>query len=711
MKKGLSQVDFAIAVGMFIIMFAFTLLFTTDRITLLKEETEGGEMRNYALTILNDLMSEGNELGLFSKEYRFTVVLNNSQEYLRNQSATLTDLNNELVQINLSQLGITNIDFNSIRVYNSSENAIKCEIDPSTKTIKFSTPIKLLEVKRFYVYFDDDSNFATPFCDTTITGDDNLTEIVEPIEAFEAVQFKKLETFSVYDPDHLVAYYTFDEPFDSTFIDYSNHENTGTFYGENFNDGTVYGANWTEGKFGKALSFDGVDDYVEIPDDDSLNPIDGITITIWLKITQDPNCDSNNNWRSILHKGSHAGTSTGYDIILEQNRKLTLDIGTEDKIRFHGSDYTLPLNEWVFATFTYDSSTNETKIFINGNEISGTYWDTGGGRILGNSNNLFINNPSTECPNGKGSFPGLIDEIRIYNHALSDEKIKSIYENNTFIRDDLVAYWRFDEGDGQTVHDTHHIVYSSNKGGSKYGNALSFDGVDDYVDFDHIGFGNNWTQISVIMFVKPRNYSNAHETLIGCGKWDYNGWFFNWKVLDPDDGTGYFRFVKPNGDFYGTNHYQALLYPMNFELNRYYMLGAVFDGDDGVMKLYLDGNVVKQGFPFEENYILPSAYSLRIDGHYVPADIDEVHIYNRSLNETEVNQLYHNLAKYNQLKNQIPSRYNFHISIISNNETVFNFGPSVPQRGAEIYALDREILLQNNFGKLQPATMYLYLWK
>ncbi len=698
MKKGLSQVDFAIAVGMFIIMFAFTLLFTTDRITLLKEETEGGEMRNYALTILNDLMSEGNELGLFSKEYRFTVVLNNSQEYLRNQSATLTDLNNELVQINLSQLGITNIDFNSIRVYNSSENAIKCEIDPSTKTIKFSTPIKLLEVKRFYVYFDDDSNFATPFCDTTITGDDNLTEIVEPIEAFEAVQFKKLETFSVYDPDHLVAYYTFDEPFDSTFIDYSNHENTGTFYGENFNDGTVYGANWTEGKFGKALSFDGVDDYVEIPDSPSVQNYTSFTVEVLFKYNG-PGPIAKGFWTLIDKNPTGYGYNDPYHIyITNSSKEIFARVGNGSSEYYLDSNFQVDDGKFHSVSLVYNASSNTYLLYVDG-QLRISKVAVSGWKPVQNSGPITIG----VWPAYHDYFNGTIDEIRIYNHALSDEKIKSIYDNNTFIRDGLVAYWRFDEGDGQTVHDTHHIVYSSNKGGSKYGNAISFDGVDDYVEVSDDDSLDITNAITIEAWIKSDNITGYHAIIS--------------KALNPYElniRSGHLRLELHLGD--GTTYFRAETTSAWITPGVWHHVAGVRSGN--TITLYVDGKskpvtyIDPQSDLSMPKTTSPVLIGARRSGQlYFNGTIDEVYIYNRSLNETEVNQLYHNLAKYNQLKNQIPSRYNFHISIISNNETVFNFGPSVPQRGAEIYALDREILLQNNFGKLQPATMYLYLWK
>jgi len=60
----------------------------------------------------------------------------------------------------------------------------------------------------------------------------------------------------------LVAYYSFD--------DCSAKDLSG-----NGNDGIIYGAKCVDGKFGKALSFDGVNDYVEVPHDESLD------ITTW----------------------------------------------------------------------------------------------------------------------------------------------------------------------------------------------------------------------------------------------------------------------------------------------------------------------------------------------------------------------------------------------------------------------------------------------
>ena len=73
--------------------------------------------------------------------------------------------------------------------------------------------------------------------------------------------------------DGLVACWHMDEGEGSVIYDTSG----------NGNDGTIYGATWTDGKFGKALSFDGENDYVKIPDSASLDITDEITIEVRVK--------------------------------------------------------------------------------------------------------------------------------------------------------------------------------------------------------------------------------------------------------------------------------------------------------------------------------------------------------------------------------------------------------------------------------------------
>ena len=74
---------------------------------------------------------------------------------------------------------------------------------------------------------------------------------------------------------------------------YHFNEGTGTNVTDSSdygNDGIIHNATWTDGISGNALNFDGVDDYVEIADDDSLDLTTGATLEAWVKTNTLTDC-------------------------------------------------------------------------------------------------------------------------------------------------------------------------------------------------------------------------------------------------------------------------------------------------------------------------------------------------------------------------------------------------------------------------------------
>lgn len=222
---------------------------------------------------------------------------------------------------------------------------------------------------------------------------------------------------------YAVGMWDLNEGSGTTATDYSDFKNNGVVSGATYSSDTPSNKDYS-------LSFDGVNDYIQISNSGALNVTEGITITMWLYLESDPNCNGSNNWRSVLHKGSTAGSSTGYDIVLEQNRTFTFDIGAATGPLRYNTDYSdrLPIKKWTFLVFSYNSYNSGVKVYLDAKEISGTYWSHGTGLIKTNSNNLYINNSSpSACPNGSGDFPGKIDEVRIYDRALNSSEIKRLY--------------------------------------------------------------------------------------------------------------------------------------------------------------------------------------------------------------------------------------------------------------------------------------------
>ncbi len=178
------------------------------------------------------------------------------------------------------------------------------------------------------------------------------------------------------------------------------------------NDGTIYGATRVRGIIGKALSFDGVDDYVEVADSESLDITDAITIEAWAKVNSWVN-----SYPRILAK------KNAYSLYFNAStHRVEMQIYQSGSVKIVEAQQDLSLNTWYHIVGIYDSSTG-FKIYINGNEVP-LAGDTGTtGSIDSNANNVLIG----QYEGLVRYFNGTIDEVRIYNRALSEKEIKTLY--------------------------------------------------------------------------------------------------------------------------------------------------------------------------------------------------------------------------------------------------------------------------------------------
>jgi hypothetical protein len=193
----------------------------------------------------------------------------------------------------------------------------------------------------------------------------------------------------------LIAHYKFDEGTGITAYDSSG----------NSNSGNINGATWTTGKIGSALNFDGVDDYVLANNDISLNP-NYLTTSLWFKI------DNFVDNTGLIAKGDNSNRQY-WEWIYQGNISLEIDEGGH-----HNYLYPLQSDVWYYLTITYDGS--NVKTFINGDEVSSILQSTG--TILADDDSLYIGKLL-----GYVSFDGTIDDVRIYNYALSATEISDLY--------------------------------------------------------------------------------------------------------------------------------------------------------------------------------------------------------------------------------------------------------------------------------------------
>lgn len=185
-------------------------------------------------------------------------------------------------------------------------------------------------------------------------------------------------------------------------------------------DGIINGATWTTGKQGngRALSFDGIDDYVNLSKLNSQNNAP-ISFSAWIK------------WNGQTSPVSGIWGTTGGNNLNShfeiQSNGMRLRIGNTNK----GGMPSPPANEWAYVSFVY--SGGFTKYYINGIEVD-SFSGTTGEIFTGDIHRIGLSDSGRP-------FQGNIDEVRVYNKALTQEEIindmqsglvrKGLYRNDS----------------------------------------------------------------------------------------------------------------------------------------------------------------------------------------------------------------------------------------------------------------------------------------
>jgi PKD repeat protein len=200
----------------------------------------------------------------------------------------------------------------------------------------------------------------------------------------------------------LVAAYNFEEASGTTVIDASG----------NGNHGTISGATrTTSGKFGRALSFDGISNWVTVNDSASLDLTNGMTLEAWVYPTA-----TMSGWQAVINKEQPGGFGAAYYLAANSDlNQPEVAIYTTDWYKLYGGP-ALSANQWVHLVGTYDGST--MKLYVNGSQVS-SQPQAGGIDVTSGVLRIGGNSYWGEF------FKGRIDEIRIYNRALSTSEIQA----------------------------------------------------------------------------------------------------------------------------------------------------------------------------------------------------------------------------------------------------------------------------------------------
>jgi len=204
--------------------------------------------------------------------------------------------------------------------------------------------------------------------------------------------------------------WTFDEGSGTTAKDSSGNNNNGRLVG---------GPTWVPGKFGKALKFDGVDDYVEVPHNASLLPPGNEeTVSVWINAERltGPN---GAQWQGILSKGDSPRvyslyTDSGGGVLHFSTGPSGAYVGTVSTTQ-------VPLNQWVHIAVVVTGGQHH--YYINGLPAG----VSGSGVTLpaGSTSILTIGKTPGETDR---EFKGMIDDVRLFDFAMTAEEIKDLYD-------------------------------------------------------------------------------------------------------------------------------------------------------------------------------------------------------------------------------------------------------------------------------------------
>lgn len=197
--------------------------------------------------------------------------------------------------------------------------------------------------------------------------------------------------------------------------------NADDFIGGNsgyFENGTTF----KRGKVGEAFYFDGVDDRLRIPDAENLMITGSLTIESWILIESYPYGAG-----QILFRGDERTGLDPYSLTI-LNDRLELHIGSSDT--YISIFAPVSLGRFIHVAGTLDSTTGVMKLYVDGVVKAETTTTLRPFRDLDPSYLPGLGIGNTQ---GTGSlynhpFHGIIDEVTIYNRALSKEEIISIYK-------------------------------------------------------------------------------------------------------------------------------------------------------------------------------------------------------------------------------------------------------------------------------------------
>jgi hypothetical protein len=450
---------------------------------------------------------------------------------------------------------------------------------------------------------------------------------------------------------------------------YKAEGNANDFHGTN--EGTLSnGATTTVGISGNAFSFDGVNDYVNIPDSASLDLTDRVTLSAWINPSTMTFADG---FGAILTKGAWVTDylrNYGMFVADDGSLLLTYTDGSFNDFGVVSSVGLVSANKWSHVTGVIDTVAGTMQLYLNGTLVGS---GSSGGSMLANNHAVSL---GAEEAGTHFRFAGRIDEAAIYNRALNASEVtqmfaainqstvgnsvgiqlyqtagneiggsttaeRNIISGNTnsgiyVVGDgkpkDAVSWWKADGNTNDSVGSTTGTLTNGAQivAGGMSGSSFLFDGNDDYVQFGSSSTFQMANALTMEAWIKPTGAGTSNAIIFNkegeyeVSRLDTTG-EIQWAIANTSGawswvGTGY---IAP--------------------LNTWSHIAIAFD--NGSVKTFANGVLVHTGSIASSTIgdVNGAQNDLRIGGRQTHASganfqgfIDDAAVYRRALSSAEI---------------------------------------------------------------------------
>ncbi|MDO8429063.1 MAG: DUF2341 domain-containing protein [Candidatus Daviesbacteria bacterium] len=452
-----------------------------------------------------------------------------------------------------------------------------------------------------------------------------------------------------------VGYWKFDEGTDNTCSggvkDACNSGNSGSV-----NDGASNNiaspptatSGWAQsGVSGKSMTFDETNDFVYMGDtlDQDTN---NFSISAWVKSSSTVTGNGNG---VVYKRGTGSEVAVGYHLNMPNGQfEVIIADGTQNTKLVTGSGYNN--NQWHHVVGVITRGT-EVRIYVDGVSIGSTAstWTTS----IATANPLSIGALTTNGTNYYHPFKGQIDEVKIYNYALTAAQVRANFASrggeasgsvlgqsdvNENLSNGLVGYWKQDETSGDAADSSGNGATLTNNASTtfttgKFSNGGTFNGTSQY-----FSSSSTWDDPKVTFtwatWFKPTadlssSMTPSYQSLVA----EYAS-ASNYNSLIYSKGDGSLRFdITASGSFF-----TPISYVSTYTANTWYHVSVTRDNSS--WKMYINGSQVASATDSRASTAGNRTTYLGQDGlgSYYGGALDEARVYNRTLSAGEVSQLY-----------------------------------------------------------------------